>query len=196
VKDTNQEEGDMPDKNVEADAEDLLEEELLEEGLKKKGGLMAPLLVALAALGGGGAAGALFLGPTVVAPMLVSDPSEKPKEDKGGGGGHGGGGHGEPVTNLVSVENLVVNPAGSEGSRFLLVSVALELADPGMVDAILARDVELRDALILSFGTKTVAELADISRRAALIAEVKGALDHIVGDGVITKVFLPQYVIQ
>lgn len=177
----------MPDIDLEEELEENPEEES-----PRKGGLILPLVVALLALGGGGGVGTMFLGPAV-APMLVSDPSEKPKSK---GGGHGGGGHGEVVTNLLTVDNLVVNPARSGGTRFLLVSVALELEDPSLLDGIAARDVELRDALIRCLGMKTVDELADVGRREALMAEIKSTLDHVVGAGAIHRIFLPQFVIQ
>ncbi len=151
-----------------------------------------PLLVAMLALGAGGAGGMLALGPAV-APMLVSDPSQAPDDQ---GGGQRTDSHGEPISILHTVDDLLVNPASSGGTRFLLVSVALEVADPSELDALVARDVELRDALIRCFGTKTVPELADVHRRGALIEEVKATIDHTVGAGVVTKIYLPQYVIQ
>ncbi len=177
----------MADERPEKEAEEGQEE----EG-GRKAGLLVPLLVALFALGVGGAMGTLFLGPGL-APMLVSDPSH---EGEKGGGGHGGGGHGESASNIIEVENLVVNPAGTDGMRFLLVSVALELEDPSLVEEIAPRDVAIRDALILFFGRKTVDELAAVEGRKEMMAELKGTLEEVLGHGVIHRIYLPQYVIQ
>jgi flagellar protein FliL len=158
----------------------------------RRGGLMVVLAVSLLALGGGAGAGTFFLGPRV-ASFLVPDPSAEAGDEAAL---NAGGGQSDTALNLLTVENLVVNPAGSGGSRFLLVSVALEMRSANQVTSVGARDVELRDALIRCLGSKSVDELADIGQRDALLEEILAALTQVVGQGVINKVFLPQYVIQ
>jgi flagellar FliL protein len=94
------------------------------------------------------------------------------------------------------VDNLVVNPAGTEGTRYLLVSVAVEPEDPAYVEELAAMDVALRHSLLSFFATKTVAELADINHREALVEEMKAILVHEVGEELVHHIYLPQYVIQ
>ncbi len=155
---------------------------------KPRRGLIVPLLAALVGSGIGGAAGTLFVGPAL-GPALAA----RAQEGGGGKGGHEGGGE----TTLRTLENLVVNPAGSEGTRYLLVSVAVQVAEPDQVEVLAARDVALRHALLQSLGAKTVKELADIEKRPALVQELKETLSEVLGDEVeITQIYLPQYVIQ
>ena len=168
------------------------------EDAKQDGGKKAVLIrlvvVGLISLGSGGAVGATLLGPTVGERLAQKqlNPGD-PSED----GGHGGGGHGgeEPLTPHI-VDNLVVNPAGSGGMRFLLTSVAIQVGSPDAADLLEARDVELRDVLIMVLGSKTVEELSDITLRKGIVDEVLRSLEDITGPEVIQRVFLPQYVIQ
>ena len=70
-----------------------------------------------------------------------------------------------------------MNPSDSEGSRFLLTSIALEPTDADLKDELVARDVELRDALLKVLGGKTVDQLVDIGQRAALAEDLKAAIE-------------------
>ena len=170
------------------------EEEVIETELPpKKAGMILPILLAVLASGIGGAVGVALLGPPTGAWMAAKASEEGGKKKSAGhGGGHGGGG----AETIYILDNLVVNPAGSEGTRYLLVSVALEPVDPAMTEALASLDVALRHGLLSFLGAKTVQELADISARDALVEEMKVALEHEVGEGIIHRIYLPQYVIQ
>ncbi len=175
-------------------AENPEEEGVEETPPPKKAGMVLPIVLALLASGVGGAAGMILLGPPAGVWMAARASEEGGRKKSGGhGGGHGGGGGTETIHVL---ENIVVNPAGSEGTRYLLVSVALEPEDPDMVEELAALDVALRHGLLGFLGTKTVQELADITARESLVAELKATLEHEVGEGVIHRIYLPQYVIQ
>jgi len=173
-------------------AENPEEEAVEAEAPPKKAGMILPLLLAVLASGAGGVVGMTLLGPPAGA-WMAARASEGGGEKKGGG--HGGG-HGGGVETIHILDNLVVNPAGSEGTRYLLISVALEPVDPEMVEELAARDVALRDALLSFLGARTVDELADITKREDLVKEMKVALEHEVGQDVIYRIYLPQYVIQ
>jgi flagellar FliL protein len=68
--------------------------------------------------------------------------------------------------------------------------------DPKSTKSLEDRDAEIRDALIRAVGSKTVRELADVTLREALVADIRLALDGVVGAGVIRRIFIPQFVIQ
>lgn len=162
-----------------------------EQAPNRKPGLLVPIILAVVAAGVGGALGMTLLGPAV-APALAA-------RAEGGGkaksGGHGGG-HGEPAATLHVLENLVVNPAGSEGTRYLLVSVAIEPVDPGLVEDLAGMEVAFRHILLTTLGSKTVPELTDIGQRPQLVEELQDSLGSVAGPGIINRIYLPQYVIQ
>ncbi len=176
------------------EAERVEEEGTGQEGAEHEGRKSARILplviVGLVGLGGGGAVGGKALGARVgeeLARREVEGPSES------GGGGHG---EGEEATSLHIIDNLVVNPAQSGGTRFLLTSIAIQVVSSEDTALLLALDVELRDTLIMVLGSKTVSQLTDIALRSGIVEEIFEALEHITGPEIIHRVFLPQFVIQ
>lgn len=172
---------------AENETEEVFEE--TEEGGSRRGGILPLLAVLLLTLGGGGVAGAKVLGPKV-GPVLAERSLEAPKKKKKGG--HGAG----EESTLHVVDNLVLNPASSGGSRFLLTSIALETESVEDVAELAARDVEIRDAFIRVLGTKTVDELTDMTQRTQIISELMDSVETLVGPGMVHRIFIPQFVIQ
>ena len=93
-------------------------------------------------------------------------------------------------------ENLVLNPAGSGGSRFLLLSVAIEAGSSEMEAGMTARDAELRDIILTSLGTKTVDQLTDIANREGIKNEVLAAITTRFGKTSVKRLYFPQFVVQ
>ena len=150
-------------------------------------GLLPMVAILIVTLAGGGFVGAKTLGPAL-GPALAARAEAAPKK-----GGHGGEAE---VSPLHVVDNLVVNPASSGGSRFLLTSIALETTDPEAAAGLEARDLEIRDAFNMVLGTKTVEELTDITLRRSITAELMVAIEALVGPGVVHRILIPQFVIQ
>lgn len=146
-------------------------------------------------LGGGG-----FVGFMIVSPAVVerAGAAEAPAAEEGYGEGEQGESEygSDAPSELHLIENLVVNPAQSDGLRFLLVTVAVDAASGSALTEVENREIELRDALLRLFGSKTVVELSDPTGRSALIEEVRLRLEEVLGDGKIRRVFVPQFVIQ
>ncbi len=179
---------------------------------KKAGGPPVVLIAVVAgALAAGAALGALLIAPPVVKLRQTSElasrvaaaeagPAAKGKKKKGAKGGSGGG-HGAEgdKSPLFRLDNVIVNPAGSQGQRFLMCSVAVQLEDESLADALRHREVEVRDLVITTLESHTLAELtrpgARDSLRARLAAVLQPLLGHD-GEDETLRVFLPQYVIQ
>lgn len=94
------------------------------------------------------------------------------------------------------MENLVLNPAGTGGTRFLMVSVAFGVADEAAVETLKASDPQIRDALLGVLGTKTVAQLANIAARDSLKVELRHKVGGLFARGTVKQVYFPQFVIQ
>jgi len=152
-------------------------------------------------LGLGGASGAFFVGPALArgiapegAPAAAADHGEKDAEASGG---HGEAKEGEKAAAQVyTLDNLVLNPAESGGTRFLLLSIAFETADAALVEDMKTRDAELRDAVLVTLGAKTVEQLADMRAREAIKTELTGAALKLFKKKGALRVYFPQFVIQ
>jgi len=162
-----------------------------EEAPPQKGGTMKTLAIAAVALVAGGGGGMFLLGP-MLAPRFVEAGPATPDSTLAEGAVTPEG----PPSNLFTLRDFIVNPAGTDGTRFLMMSLAIELVDPKSTKSLESRDAEIRDALIRAVGSKTVRELADVTLREALVADIRLALDGVVGAGVIRRIFIPQFVIQ
>ena len=97
---------------------------------------------------------------------------------------------------IYQMDNIVLNPAGSGGTRFLLLSVALEVKDAGTSDMLKGHDAEMRDAILRLFGTKTVDQVSEAASREELRGEVLAELNRMLPAGSIRRVYFPQFVIQ
>lgn len=168
------------------------------EVVPKRGGKKIVLAVVLAvgALVGGGA-GAFFAGPAL-AEMILGPATATAEEVAAEDESHSTADDGHDAGGAASylVENLVLNPAQSNGTRFLMASVSFELMEIDAVAAMEARDAQVRDAVLTVLGQKTVEELTDIARRDSLKTELKTAVSGMFPEGTVRGIYLPQFVIQ
>lgn len=161
------------------------------EAAPKRTGMLVLVAVLLLSIGAGGA-----VGMTVIGPRLTAAPSAGQEEEADHGGGHGGGHGKSSATNLLAIESLVVNPAGTAGTRFLILSVVVEMDDAKVAESLKARDPAVRDALLSVLGAKTIEELSEMSAREDLRTELAAAIAALPGSGKVRRIFLPQYVLQ
>lgn len=160
----------------------MREDGSLEGGSRRGGRGLLPVVAGLVAgLVLGGAVGGYALGPLVV--KRLSEPAGGAVEARERGAIH-------------VMEGLVVNPADSQGLRFLVATVAFEVDSPATAEELAARDAEVRDAVLGVLGSKTVAQLADVGGREALKEELRAVAAGMVEKGEVRRVYLPQFVIQ
>jgi flagellar protein FliL len=146
----------------------------------------------------GGLAGTMVVGPMVVAARAkppVSeglDPDAEPKPE---------GAEGEPTAAgeegpMFRIDNLIVNPAGSQGTRFLMVSIAVATPDAKVEALLRAREPAVRDAVISLLEKQTMQRLAEPGFRDSLKVSLADTISVIAGSASRLAVFLPQFVIQ
>lgn len=128
------------------------------------------------------------VGGFVIAPRLGHAPAEvveheEPAEPAGPAAVH-------------QIENLVVNPASTNGARFLLVTTAIVVKDAAAIEELASRDAEIRDRIVDLLSGRTIEELGDPSRREALKTDLAAAVGALFPEGVVKRVLLPQFVIQ
>jgi len=97
---------------------------------------------------------------------------------------------------IYLIENMVLNPAGSNGTRFLLLSVAIAAKDEATIGLIKARDAEVRDHILRLFGSKSVDQVWAASERDGLRKDVLAVLNGLFPGGAVRTVYFPQFVIQ
>jgi flagellar FliL protein len=104
-----------------------------------------------------------------------------------------------PVTkqgDVYLIEDIIVNPAGSEGRRFLNVSVALEYYDAVTAGELEARQIQVRDLLISLFTARTVQELDDITEKEEMKVEILREVNKLLRRGRVVRVYFVNFVMQ
>jgi flagellar FliL protein len=183
---------------------------------EKKRSLPAFVPVVLAVVVGiaaGGAGGAFFVGPLLaegIAPKTAAtaaaagehgadgaDGAEE-GEDEEKPAGEGKEGEGAAAKPVYTIDNLVLNPAQSGGTRFLLLTIAFELKDDATLEEMKTRDAELRDAVLVTVGAKSVEYLSDMAVRDTLKGELKSVAGKLFPKkkNAIHRIYFPQFVIQ
>lgn len=133
----------------------------------------------------------------VLKPMLLdnsdSEGHDKPavhkkKESKG---------HGEPATStFFAVKDIVVNPAGTGGTRFLSVSFAFQVDSPEMAELLKSKETIIRDVLITILSAKTVAQLTDPKQKEIIRYQIKKRVSQLMEAEEIMAVYYTDFVLQ
>jgi len=104
--------------------------------------------------------------------------------------------HGKATSMVYAVKDIVVNPAGTGGTRFLSVSFGFELGSPELANQFVEREPVVRDALITILSSKTVAQLTDAKQKEITRYQVKKRLEQLMGTDEITGVYYTDFVLQ
>ena len=164
--------------------------------VKPKSSSPLPLIaVGVLALALGGAAGVFLVAPKVVAardeaaahPAPKADPAKEKDKKKGGK-------ESEPV--IHKVDNLIVNPAGAEGRRFIMTSVAIEVPNAKLEQALRSKDPMLRDAIIGALEREPIRLITAPGGRDSVRAAIAAVVAPMIPDAEWIHVYLPQFVIQ
>jgi flagellar FliL protein len=97
---------------------------------------------------------------------------------------------------VYRMENLIVNPSGSQGTRFLMATVALEVPNERTEGRLREHEVEVRDAVTTALESQTLEMLTQPGARDTLKRRIATAVGPFAGGAKRVKVFLPQFVIQ
>lgn len=92
--------------------------------------------------------------------------------------------------------DLLVNPAGSNGKRFLMLNLGLEAQNTKVFEEIDLKDTVVRDRILHTLGQRTVEDLATIEGREALKEELRQTINSVLQKGTIDRLYFTQYVLQ
>ncbi len=97
---------------------------------------------------------------------------------------------------FFELENLVVNPAGSRGERFLMVSVAFEVPSDETVSLLHEREVQVRDVVSAILESQTLETLTRQGARENLKRALHDAVAELAGNPAWMRLYIPRFVIQ
>jgi flagellar basal body-associated protein FliL len=101
------------------------------------------------------------------------------------------------ATIFDQLEVTVVNPAGTDGLRFLSTQIALGLSSPDVATFITTNNLiyRIQDVLVRIFSSKTIPDL-EASKHDLLKEEIKTKLNDFLGKNAVVEVYIKSFVLQ
>lgn len=99
-------------------------------------------------------------------------------------------------TKCFNVDDLVINPAGTNGQRVIMVSVALEVKSDEEVKTLEERKALVQDIVNNSISNKTIETLTQTGYKDSLKTELKKAFKSRLPKTPVRDVYFTKYIIQ
>jgi len=97
---------------------------------------------------------------------------------------------------IFALEDVIVNPAMSNGGQFVLINFGFEVEDNSDIEILKSREVQIRDMLIKILSSKTLSELDGPDDKESLRYEVKNSIKSILPPRHLLNVYFSNYIIQ
>jgi flagellar FliL protein len=97
---------------------------------------------------------------------------------------------------LFSLETFIVNLADQERSRYLRVSMDLELVEATAADELEQRLSQVRDSILMILPSKRFADIASMEGKTALRNEIITKLNGLFAKSVVSNIFFTEFVVQ
>lgn len=96
----------------------------------------------------------------------------------------------------IPLNKILVNVAGTMGSRYLLTSVTLAGSKPNFVDLVMGHEAQLMDLAAGVLGSKTLADLEKPAARQTVRTELLTVFNNALGSGTVEEIFFTEFAIQ
>jgi len=96
----------------------------------------------------------------------------------------------------VAMDKLLVNIAGTMGSRYLLTSLSVVSTDPGFQQKMTDNDPALRDMVTSALSAKTLTDLEKPDERNLIRTELLAGFNNILGNDEVQEIYLTEFAIQ
>lgn len=93
-------------------------------------------------------------------------------------------------------EDVIVNPANTQGKRLLLASIGFDLKSEENKSAMKEKEIPIRDMIISTLASKTIEELNSIAYRDSLKLEISNQIKELIPDLRVNRVYFSKYIIQ
>lgn len=97
---------------------------------------------------------------------------------------------------IHEIQDQIVNPAGTDGRRLLMVSLGFDVPSEENKKELEAKDVLLKDEVLSVISSKGLAELSNMAYRDTLRAEITERLKTVMPTVKINKIYFSKYILQ
>lgn len=172
------------------------------EPSKKKPIIIIVAILAVLALAGGGYFGYKTFMAKKAAEEAPAGEAAKEKGEheagkEGAKGKEAGGKIEEPAAGIMyPLEPFIVNLAGSEGKRFLKVSITLELSSPGLRTEVVENLQKVTDSILILLSSKNFEDVYSIQGKFKLKDEITTRVNRFLLLGHVKDAYFTEFVIQ
>jgi len=112
------------------------------------------------------------------------------------GDGEEGDGHSTGGQFIYAIDEVIVNPANTNGRQLLLTSLAFDLGSEANKTELEGKDFLVKDMVISVLSGKTTRFLGDISMRDSLRHEIAHKIESFIPDVKINKIYFSKFILQ
>ncbi len=102
----------------------------------------------------------------------------------------------ETVGLFWQIKDFVINPAGTQGRRFLVLEMGFETHNSKLIGEAESKKIWIRDAIMQLLVTKTPEELLDFTKRDGIKVEILEAVNSKLKDGTFENLYFLKYIMQ
>jgi len=175
----------MSPDNMAPDADETMMVDENEDAAKKKGGFPSIVIylgIAAVMIVAGVFVGTHFM-KSADGEAIVEEQQEEQVQEQ------------EPAE-LYMIDDIIVNPAGTAGTRFLSVSIGFEAFSPETVHRLEGREHLVRDALISILGAKTIEQLSDPKQKEIIRYQIKKRTEQLLKVDDLAAVYFTEFILQ
>ena len=97
---------------------------------------------------------------------------------------------------IFPIDDIIVNPSGTDGKRLLLVSLGFDVTSEENKTELKSSEVLLRDVVISTLSSKTLVQLDNISYRDSLKYQIAVEVKHKIPSIELNDIYFSKYIIQ
>lgn len=134
---------------------------------------------------------------------VATDEEPKAKKEKGHEKEKPSSSHGEKkegakedTMGFAALEPFIVNLMDNTGTRYLKVTIQLEMDKQEAVDEVKTRTPQIRDAVLVLLSSKTYADIGTVQGKYQLRDEVIARVNQILKNGKVKTAYFTEFVVQ
>jgi len=141
-----------------------------------------------------------FVTANILLSKIQHNPSANPEEEKKDSTEHvekkDESKKGEFGKYLHNMNDIIVNPAATNGQRYLLVDIGIDFPSPEKLEDFKTKEILAKDVIISTLAAKTLTQLNSISYKDSLKSEITKKLESNIPDTKINTIYFSRYIIQ
>jgi flagellar FliL protein len=97
---------------------------------------------------------------------------------------------------IFNIEDLIINPAGTNGQRLLLLSLGLGVSTEENLNILKENEVVIKDMVINTIAQKTLASLSNVNQKDSLKIELAEKINQTYTKAKVKNIYFSKYLIN